>query len=133
MPSSGSTGSPNRGCGNSANAGSGCGCRAAATVETVVGNLNALTRFSEFLATTTTDITSLADIDRAMLERFLAWLATQPIAAVTRSAQIGGLQLFFEAIRRHRWHDQLATTGVFSPTTTRSGHPTRLGESPNTS
>ena len=91
-------------------------------VETVVGNLNALTRFSEFLATTTTtNITSLADIDRAMLERFLAWLATQPIAAVTRSAQIGGLQLFFEAIRRHRWNDQLPTTAVFFP----DDHPKR--------
>jgi integrase len=86
-----------------------CGGR---NVGTVVGNLQALTRFSEFL-TTATDITSLADVDRALLERFLAWLATEPIGPVTRSRHIGGLNLFFEAIRRHHWSDQLLTSAMF--------------------
>jgi integrase len=86
-----------------------CGGR---NVGTVTGNLQALTRFSEFL-TTAPNITSLADIDRALLERFLAWLATEPIGQVTRSRHIGGLNLFFEAIRRHHWSDQLPTSAMF--------------------
>jgi integrase len=81
-------------------------------VETVVGNLQALTRFSQFLATATA-IGALADIDRALLERFLAWLAAQPGGPVTKSRHIGGVQLFFDAIRRHRWDNQLPTTAVF--------------------
>ena len=86
-----------------------CGGR---NVGTVTGNLQALTRFSEFL-TTAPNITSLTDIDRALLERFLAWLATEPIGPVTRSRHIGGLNLFFEAIRRHHWSDQLPTSAMF--------------------
>lgn len=81
-------------------------------VETVVGNLQALTRFSEFLATAT-DTDALGQIDRALLERFLGWLAAQPGGPVTKSRHIGGVQLFFEAIRRHRWDERLPTTAVF--------------------
>lgn len=84
-------------------------------VETVVGNLQALTRFSEFLTATTTDIDGLHSLDRALLERFLAWLATQPAGPVTRSRHIGGLHLFFAAIRQHRWDDHLPTSAVFFP------------------
>jgi len=89
-------------------------------VETIVGNLQALTRFSEFL-TTATDATGMADIDRALLEQFLAVLSTSPIGAATRSRHIGGLHLFFEAIRRHRWHDELPTSAGFFT----DDHPTR--------
>lgn len=81
-------------------------------VETVVGHLQALTRFSQFLATAT-DTIAVGEIDRALLERFLGWLAAQPSGPVTKSRHIGGIQLFFEAIRRHRWDQRLPTTAVF--------------------
>jgi site-specific recombinase XerD len=84
-------------------------------VETVVGNLQALTRFSEFLTTTPTPINGVNGVDRALLERFLAWLAARPEAPVTTSRHIGGLHLFFDAIRRHHWDDHLPTTAVFFP------------------
>jgi len=44
----------------------------------VLIDVGALTRFSEFLATIAPGVDTLADIDRPLLERYLAWIATQP-------------------------------------------------------
>jgi site-specific recombinase XerD len=86
---------------------------AGVSVETVVGNVAALTRFSQFLAAVAPATGALAGIDRPLLERFLGWLAALPNAASTRSRHIGGVHQFFCAIRRHGWDDTLPTTAVF--------------------
>jgi len=77
------------------------------SVETVGGNVQALTRLSEFLTITAPDASCLEGIDRDLLERFLAWLAGLPIGASTRIRHIGGVHMFLQAIRRHGWDDRL--------------------------
>jgi integrase len=84
------------------------------SVETVTGNVQALTRFSEFL-TTAAPQARVNGLTRPLLEEFLGWLAGLPVRASTRSRHIGGLHLFFQAIRQHGWDDTLPTTAVFFP------------------
>ncbi len=47
------------------------------SIATVIGDVRALTRFSEFLAQAAPGIENLAGIDRPLLERYLAWLSTR--------------------------------------------------------
>jgi len=82
------------------------------SVETIGGNVQALTRLSEFLTITAPDASCLEGIDRDLLERFLAWLAGLPIGASTRIRHIGGVHMFLQAIRRHGWDDRLPATAV---------------------
>lgn len=82
-------------------------------VGTAFGDVQALTKFSEFLTAVVPDITGLAGIDRPLLERFLAWLTDQPGGTSANEGRVGGLHLFFQAIRQHGWDDTLPTTAVF--------------------
>ena len=75
--------------------------------------LDALTCFSQFLAQA--GVERLADVDRPLLERHLAWVASQPGGSGVRKTRIGGLNLFFQAIRQHRWDDTLPGTAAFYP------------------
>ena len=75
--------------------------------------LDALTCFSQFLAQA--GVERLADVDRPLLERHLAWVASQPGGSGVKKTRIGGLNLFFQAIRQHRWDDTLPGTAVFYP------------------
>jgi integrase len=83
------------------------------SVGTCVSDMAAVTRFSEFLDTTSTGVQALSDINRALLERFLAWLSSQSGAPSTHQHQVGSLHTFFQAIRQHGWDDTLPTTAVF--------------------
>jgi integrase len=84
------------------------------SVGTGVSDVQALTKFSEFLAAAIPDISGLADIDRALLERYLAWLTSHQTGGVSANeGRVGGLHLFFQAIRQHGWDDTLPTTAVF--------------------
>ena len=78
-------------------------------------DVGALTRFSEFLATIAPGVDTLADIDRPLLERYLAWIATQPTGHGTKEDAVTGLHMFFQAIRRHGWDDTLPGTALFFP------------------
>jgi integrase len=82
-------------------------------VATAFGDVQALTKFSEFLTAVAPDITGLAGVDRSLLERFLAWLTDQPGGTSANEGRVGGLHLFFQAIRQHGWDDTLPTTAVF--------------------
>ena len=83
------------------------------SVGTVLGDIGALTRFSAFLGQTAPTVEALAGIDRPLLERYLAWLATQPAGLGAKEDAVTGLHLFFSAIRQHGWDDTLPTTAVF--------------------
>lgn len=83
------------------------------TVHTVLADITALTRFSTFLDQTTPQVDALAAIDRPLLERYLAWLATQPGGHTLKEDCVTGLHMFFQAIRQHGWDDTLPTTAVF--------------------
>jgi len=82
-------------------------------IGTVLTDLAALTRFSEFLTPAVPTVDALAAVDRALLERYLAWLATQPIGHGAKEDAVTVLQTFFQAIRQHGWDDTLPTTAVF--------------------
>ncbi|WP_436763305.1 tyrosine-type recombinase/integrase [Streptosporangium sp. V21-05] len=82
-------------------------------VGTTFGDVQALTKFSEFLTATSPGITRLSGIDRPLLERHLAWLTDQPGGVSSNEGRVGSLHLFFQAIRRYGWDDTLPTTAVF--------------------
>jgi len=83
------------------------------SIATAIAGVQALRHFSEFLAEAAPGISALADIDRPLLERYLAWLAAKPGGPATRGRWINGLHLFFQAIRQHGWDPTLPTTAAF--------------------
>lgn len=82
-------------------------------VGTVVSDVAALRRFSTFLDQTAPRVDALAAVDRPLLERYLAWLATQPGGQTLKEDCITALGMFFQALRQHGWDDSLPTTAVF--------------------
>lgn len=80
---------------------------------TVQSDIKALTRFSSFLAEAAPEVRALAGVDRGLLERYLAWLATQAVGPGARDDAITAPGCLFQAIRQHGWDDTLPTTAVF--------------------
>lgn len=85
------------------------------SVAAVLADLAALARFSAFLAQIGDAGAALGDIDRAVLERYLAWIPGQPGGHSVKEDCVTGLGMFFGAIRQHGWDDTLPTTAVFFP------------------
>ena len=78
--------------------------------------LLALTRFAMFCDRT--GVTTLAGIDRPVLERYLADLHAELAGSQRHGDHIGQLNMFLHAVRQHHWDDSLpATALVYSPTT----------------
>jgi integrase len=82
-------------------------------VGTVLIDLTALTRFSTFLRQAAPSVDALAQVDRSLLERYLAWLSTQPVGHGAKEDGVTAMGTFFQAIRQHGWDDTLPTTAVF--------------------
>jgi len=82
-------------------------------VGTVVSDVKALRRFSEFLTAAAPEVEALADVDRALLERYLAWLVTAGLGHGAREDAVTCLGTFFQALRQHNWDPSLPTTAVF--------------------
>jgi hypothetical protein len=78
-------------------------------------DVQAVTRLARFLESRPVGVTSVAGLDRAMLERYLADLATDTRALRTRSRDISSLGVFLEAIRRHEWDRTLPASAAFYP------------------
>lgn len=79
-------------------------------------DVRALTRFATFLAAPGVDIDTIGGIDRSVLERYLADLATNDTRTPrSRGRDISCLSAFFDAVRRHQWDTDLPTTAVFYP------------------
>lgn len=78
-------------------------------------DVQAVTRLARFLDTPQMNVTSIAGLDRAMLERYLADLATDPRALRSRSRDISSLSAFLDAIRRHEWDPDLPVSATFYP------------------
>jgi integrase len=76
----------------------------------------AITRFSRFLAGPDVGVDTLTGVDRRLLERYLADLHTRLAGHRDHARDIGYLNGFFQAIRRHGWDDgALPATAVFFP------------------
>ena len=58
-------------------------------------------------------VDALAGLDRPLLERYLAWLATAELGPGAREDAVTCLGMFFQALRQHGWDDSLPTTAVF--------------------
>jgi integrase len=78
-------------------------------------DVQSVTRLARFLDSPPVNVTSLAGIDRAILERYLADLATDPRAVRSRSRDISSLSAFLDAIRRHQWDPGLPASAAFYP------------------
>jgi integrase len=83
------------------------------SVGTVQSDVTALTRFSEFVAVAGT--AALDGVDRPLLERYLAWLASQAIGHGARTDAITSVSAFLQAIRQHGWDATLPVTAAFFP------------------
>jgi len=73
-----------------------------------------LSRFAAFLHQQTY-IQALADIDRDVLERFVAHTADRGASVRTRRLAIGAVGRFLLSIRRHRWDASLQAEAVLHP------------------
>lgn len=87
----------------------GLGATAAARCVTTV------TRFAQFLADTRVGVDRLADVDRAVLERYLADLHAEFAARPVHRSHIGLLHAFLQTIRQHNWDPSLPATATFYP------------------
>ncbi len=76
--------------------------------------VSAITRFAEFLARRQVSVRRLSQIDRAVLERYLAELS--PLGETEhRGRLIGLLSTFLQDVRRHRWDTSLPTDAIIFP------------------
>jgi integrase len=73
----------------------------------------AITRFSGFLDRA--GVRSLGQVDRPLLERYLADLHQDLAGRAAHHKHISQLSTFLEAIRRYRWDDTLPASAVFHP------------------
>jgi site-specific recombinase XerD len=76
-------------------------------------DVQAVTRLARFLDSPAIHVTNLAGLDRAVLERYLADLATDTRALRSRSRDISSLGAFLDAVRRHEWDHGLPASAAF--------------------
>jgi integrase len=82
---------------------------------TIRASAAALKRFSGFLACCQPPAQHPEEIDRALLERYLAWLTPLPLAASTKSLSRVFLRAFLEENRRYQWEPAIpAGTVIYS-------------------
>jgi integrase len=77
--------------------------------------VTAVTRFSQFLAVQPDSNKRLSEVDRLVLERYLADLHAELAGRPTHRTHIGLLNQFFHAIRQHGWDPTLPSNALFHP------------------
>ena len=77
--------------------------------------VRALERFAQFLASPPVNAGQLSEVDRPLLERYLADLHAEMTGSQRQGSHIGLLNSFFTAIRQHHWDDTLPATAMFFP------------------
>jgi hypothetical protein len=80
------------------------------TVESAVLGTKAVESFNAFLDSTRIPVTGTADIDREVIEGFLAHLHTHTAGTTTHRMRIGQFNTFLLTMRRHGWVTDLPTT-----------------------
>jgi integrase len=79
-------------------------------LETVRRGVRSLSRFGAFCART--GVGSLAEVDRALLERYLADLHAELSGRQRHNDHIGQLNSFLQAIRQHRWDGTITANAL---------------------
>ena len=72
----------------------------------------AFKRFSTFLASCQPPVQHPYQIDRALIERYLAWIALRPLSESTKSLSKVFLRVFLEENRRYGWVNAIAADAV---------------------
>ncbi|MDI3330832.1 MAG: tyrosine-type recombinase/integrase [Micrococcus sp.] len=80
------------------------------TVESAVLGTKAVESFNAFLESTRIPVHGTADIDRDVIEGFLAYLHAHSAGVVTHRIRIGQFNTFLLAMRRHGWVTDLPST-----------------------
>jgi integrase len=83
------------------------------SAETAARGVRALARFGAFLASDEAGAGDIGKVDRAVLERYLAGLHAELAGTKIHREHIGQVNSFFQAIRQHRWAEQLPATAMF--------------------
>ena len=82
---------------------------------TISAGAQAFKRFSRFLGCCQPPVQHPQDIDRAVLERYLAWLAPLPLAESTKALSRVFLRAFLEENRRYRWVPTIPAEATLYP------------------
>ncbi|GAA4475389.1 hypothetical protein GCM10023094_12790 [Rhodococcus olei] len=82
------------------------------TAESAVWGTRAVASLDAFLDTSGGTAAGPADLDRALIERFLAYLHTHAAGPVSHRTQVGQFNLFLLTIRRHGWVTDLPATAL---------------------
>jgi integrase len=82
--------------------------------DAIYQGIRAIIRFGEFLAAEKL-AGGPAQIDRELLERYLAVLQHELAGSADHAKYIGSLNAFFGAVRRHGWDEALPATAAFYP------------------
>ena len=80
------------------------------TVESAVLGTKAVESFNAFLDSSRIPVLGTADIDRGVIEEFLAYLHTHTAGVVTHRTRIGQFNTFLLTMRRHGWVTDLPNT-----------------------
>jgi integrase len=83
--------------------------------DAVYQGIRAITRFGQFLAASKIPVQGLGQVDRDLIERYLAVLQHELAGRADHPKYIGSLNGFFDAIRRHGWDDTLPATAAIYP------------------
>jgi integrase len=75
--------------------------------------VTAITRFGRFLTASHMGITRLSEVNRGVLEHYLADLHAELAGRPTHRTHIGLLNAFLQAIRQHGWDPTLPTNALF--------------------
>ena len=84
-------------------------------IGTVCGDATALSRFAVFLSEETPHAQDESALERALLERYLSWLAGTTLVAQTRVGYLVALRSFLDACRRHGWLPRLPAGAMVYP------------------
>jgi integrase len=79
---------------------------------TARAGVRAVTRFAGFLARQSVAVEGLADVDRPLLERYLADLHTQMGGRQCHRGHVSALGSFLRTIRQHGWDDTLPANAL---------------------
>jgi integrase len=82
-------------------------------LEAAIRPIRVITRFARFLDRAGIDM--ITEVDRPVLERYLADLHSEMAGSQRQGSHIGLLGGFFTAIRQHRWRTDLPSGAMFFP------------------
>ena len=98
------------------------------TTHQVERDLAAVVRLSAFLTTCQPALNGPGELDRAVLERYLAWLAIERPAPKGRATELGAIGGFLRGVHQHGWAPELPATAAIYP----EDRPGRPADAPRT-